>query len=167
MQKNQTKYHHCALYVQTRLLDWPQEVLFNKMQKQDKINTLCVRLGLSEWDPPCTGCILLHPTRFAQSHDNKTRNIKYKIKITYDMKSPGRAHIRYNPYTRFHCTFYCFPPRMIQIEKFFGQQSFMWRGNKQFQHTYIQNLSLHTCWSSGLNVDIFGSGFSSTKRTWI
>ena len=34
------------------------------------------------------------------------------------MKSPGRAHIRYSPYTRFHCTFYCFPPRMIQIEKF-------------------------------------------------
>ena len=87
--------------------------------------------------PPCTGCILLHPTRFAQSHDNKTRNIKYKIKNkknTYDMKSPGRAHIRYSPYTRFHCTFYCFPPRMIQIEKFFGQQSFMWRDNKQFQN---------------------------------
>ena len=50
------------------------------------------------------------------------------------MKSPGRAHIRYSPYTRFHCTFYCFPPRMIQIEKFFGQQSFMWRDNKQFQN---------------------------------
>ena len=62
------------------------------------------------------------------------QNIKHKIKNTYDMKSPGRAHIRYSPYTRFHCTFYCFPPRMIQIEKFFGQQSFMWRDNKQFQN---------------------------------